>query len=330
MRKLLCSAFALASLNTISSAQTITTQTFGSGANAFSIDFVTIGNPGNLADTTGNPNPVGSVAYTYNLGKYEVSRDMVTKASTAGGLGLNMVDLSYYVGGNGSNQPAMGISWNEAARFVNWLNESKGYQKAYKFTTSGANDNLSVWGAGQYVGNNQFRHKDAYFFLPSRDEWHKGAYYDPSKSGGAGYWNFATKSDTAPLAVSGGTTSGTAVYNGSFTGQNNIPSDITNAGGLSAYGTMAQNGNSWEWTESASDGINDLAYENRDLRGGNYFNGSGFLDASYRGTFYPTEESFSVGYFGFRVASIPEPSSLSVLLIGVAGVASRRLLKRKD
>jgi len=324
MRRLLCLAVALASFGTISPAQTITTQTFGTGANAFTMDFVTIGNPGNAADTTGTPNPVGRVDYTYNLGKYEVSRDVVLKASTAGGLGLNMVDLSYYVGGNASNQPAMGISWNEAARFVNWLNESKGYQKAYKFTTSGANDNLSVWGAGQYVGNNQFRHKDAYFFLPSRDEWHKGAYYDPSKSGGAGYWNFATKSDTAPLAVSGGTTSGTAVYNGSFTGQNNIPSDITNAGGLSAYGTMAQNGNSWEWTESASDGINDLAYENRDLRGGNYFNGSGFLDASYRGTFYPTEESFSVGYFGFRVASIPEPSSLSLSALGGVLVALRR------
>ncbi|NDB96396.1 MAG: DUF5011 domain-containing protein, partial [Verrucomicrobia bacterium] len=37
------------------------TKTFGSGTNQFSIDFVTIGNPGNPADTTGNPNPAGSV-----------------------------------------------------------------------------------------------------------------------------------------------------------------------------------------------------------------------------------------------------------------------------
>ena len=41
-----------------------------------------IGNPNNAADTTGNPNPVGSVSYMYNLGKYEVSRDMITKANT--------------------------------------------------------------------------------------------------------------------------------------------------------------------------------------------------------------------------------------------------------
>ena len=34
---------------------------FGSGANTFDIEFVTIGNPGNAADATGNPNPAGSV-----------------------------------------------------------------------------------------------------------------------------------------------------------------------------------------------------------------------------------------------------------------------------
>jgi formylglycine-generating enzyme required for sulfatase activity len=34
---------------------------FGSGASTFDIDFVTIGNPGNPADTTGSPNPAGSV-----------------------------------------------------------------------------------------------------------------------------------------------------------------------------------------------------------------------------------------------------------------------------
>jgi len=38
--------------------QTIT-ETFGSGSNAFSIDFVTVGNPGNVADTSG----WGSVSY---------------------------------------------------------------------------------------------------------------------------------------------------------------------------------------------------------------------------------------------------------------------------
>jgi len=35
---------------------------FGSGENAFNIEFVTIGDPGNLADTTGDPNPASGVS----------------------------------------------------------------------------------------------------------------------------------------------------------------------------------------------------------------------------------------------------------------------------
>ncbi len=83
------------------------------------MDFVSIGNPGNTADTGGYPPPAGAVPYAYNLGKYEISRDMVIKASTAGSLGLTLQDMTSF-GGNGLNRPATGISWNEVARFVNW------------------------------------------------------------------------------------------------------------------------------------------------------------------------------------------------------------------
>ena len=74
---------------TSTQAQLITT--FGSGANAFNIEFVEIGNPGNSADTTGSPNPAGAVNYIYNIGKYEVSREMIDKANTAGSLGISIL-----------------------------------------------------------------------------------------------------------------------------------------------------------------------------------------------------------------------------------------------
>ena len=82
------------------------------------MEFVTIGNPNNAADTTGSPNPAGSVGHIYNIGKYEVSRDMVLKATIAGGLGLTLADMTSY-GGNGINRPKTGICWNEAAKHVN-------------------------------------------------------------------------------------------------------------------------------------------------------------------------------------------------------------------
>lgn len=292
-------------------AQTIT-QTFGSGAYSFSVDFVRIGNPGNAAETAGYINPVGAVPYIYNLGKYEVSRDMVLKASTSGGLGLTLGDLTSF-GGNGLNRPATGISWNEAARFVNWLNTSKGYQAAYNFTTTGANDNITVWSVGQYSGNNQFRHRNAYYFLPSIDEWYKGAYGSPT-----GVWyNYPNGSDSLPESVSGGT-NGAVYYRGSGGG----PADITNAGGPSGFGTYAQGGNVFEWTETEIDQINDLAINSRILRGGSWEAGSHHLWNEIGSFHGATWEGYDIG---FRVAMIPEPSSFSLLLAGGAVlVASRR------
>ena len=311
MRNLLYSAFVLASLSTICSAQTIT-ETFGSGANAFTMDFVTIGNPGNAADTTGAPNPAGSVAYTYNLGKYEVSRDQIDKANAAGSLGITVYDMSLYAG-NGVNRPAQGISWNEAARFVNYLNTSKGYQTAYLFDGSG---NFQLWSSVRASGNNFFRHKDAYYFLPSMDEWYKAAYGNLD-----GTWNnYPTGSDSAPTAVASGTAANTAVYYGQTS-----TADITNAGGLSPYGTMAQGGNVWEWNESALDGINDTAGEVRELRGGSWSDWeSVYLSAWYRGNNGPMNEDINNG---FRVASVPEPSSFSLLALGGVVVALRRRKK---
>ena len=100
--------------------------TFGSGANTFDIEFVSIGNPGNAADTTGSPNPAGSVPYTYRMGKFEISEQMIDKANAVGGLGITKDT-------RGADKPATSVSWNEAARFVNWLNTSSGSTPAYKF-----------------------------------------------------------------------------------------------------------------------------------------------------------------------------------------------------
>jgi formylglycine-generating enzyme required for sulfatase activity len=309
MRKLLHSAVALACLSTICSAQTIS-ETFGSGANTFTMDFVTIGNPGNAADTTGNPSPAGAVAFSYNIGKHEVSRDMVLKASTAGGLGLTLADMTFWAGAaaNGLRSPASGITWLEAARFVNWMNSSQGYSPAYKFGTDGL---FRLWQPSDpgYNIRNLFRNSNSYYFIPTVDEWYKAAFFDPNKNNGSGgYWKYPTGSDTAPVPVENGNLQGTMVYRGQY-----APADIDDAGGLSPYGTMAQGGNIGEWVETAGDGIGDVAGENRGIRGGDWgANEGGVMSTSY-GSLWPTWDYFNTG---FRVASVPEPSSLSLLALG--------------
>ena len=314
MNKLLVLSLLALSYQTASATSLL--ETFGSGDNAFTMDFVTIGNPNNAADTTGSPNPVGSVAYTYNLGKYEVSRGMIEKANSAGSLGITMSDMvsvNGYAGGNGVNKPATGVSWYEAAKYVNWLNTSTGGTAAYKFD-GGTFQLWSPTDAG-YNANNMFRNSLAKYVIPSRDEWYKAAYGSP----GGTWFNYPTGSDIAPTAIASGTDANTAVYDVLWpTGT----ADITSAGGLSAWETMGQGGNVGEWTETSYDGINDIAGKYRDVRGGVYDYWSIELAASNRPDWRePTDELFN---YGFRVASVPEPSSLSLVALGGVVVALRR------
>lgn len=299
--------------------------TFGSGANQFEMAFVEIGSPGNAADTTGNPNPAGAVSYTYNMGKYAVSRDMITKANADGNLGITLNTSSVFTS---ANQPATGVSWFEAARFVNWLNTEQGFQEAYNFDDNG---NFQLWSsadAWQLDGENRFRHKDAGFWLPSMDEWYKAAYYDPDTST---YFNFPTGSNTAPTAVAGGTADGTAVYGQLFA---QGPADITNAGGLSPFGVMGMGGNVWEWEETTADFMNASALSTRGVRGGSWNFSSSSLSSSSRFGFNPAGVNSGIG---FRVASlsspaavVPEPGSLAiwgVMCVGGWCYRKRRLRK---
>ncbi len=293
------------------SAQSVV-ETFGTGSNQFTMEFVPIGNPNNPDDTTGSPNPAGSVAYSYNLGKQEVSRDMINKANTAGGLGITMADMSRW-GGDGVNRPATGITWNEAATYVNWLNTSTGGTPAYKFVGG----TFTLWSPGDagYNPSNQFRNSRAKYVIASNNEWYKGAYGNRD-----GTWNnYATGSDSAPTAVASGTTANTAVY--SVQG----PADITSAGGLSPWGTMGQGGNVWEWTESAYNGGDGNADLDREFRGGAWDDNNVDLSASFRYSNNPTDNT---GDLGFRVASVPEPSALSLLAIGLSGLALVRRRKQ--
>lgn len=275
----------------------------------FSMDFVEIGDAGNAADNTG----YGSVGYDYRMSKYEVSEAMIGAYNANSGGPLITLDS------RGANRPATAVSWDEAARFVNWLNTSSGYSAAYNFTTGGGNDNITLWSVGDagYDPANPFRNSNAYYFLPSEDEWYKAAYYDPNANGGTGgYWDYATGSDTAPTAVTGGTSG--AVYGQSLaTG----PALVTDAGGLSPYGTMAQTGNVWEWGESGSTAPNDSAGESRVFRGGAWFGNSSSLQSSFRLSLNPTDGLNSIG---FRVASVPEPSGALLTVLGAMGLMLKK------
>ena len=291
---LVCAAF---TLMTQLSAQA---DTFGTSGNEFTIDFVDIGNAGNAADTT----TYGAVPYEYRMGKNEISQLQITKATQ---IGMAHVSAGAWTG----SQPAADITWYEAAAFVNFLNTNSGRTAAYNLTFSGS-WSMAVWSSEQAWtagGTNLYRNKDAFYFLPSENEWYKAAYYNAA---GTNYFLYPTGSDTAPTAVASGTNASSAVYNNATP----VPATVNSAGGLSPYGTMGQGGNVWEWNESAFNGTNSSSSEFRAIRGGYWGATEGGVSSSYRFDLGPADGGNDLG---FRVASVPEPSTYALLLMTGAG-----------
>ena len=107
-----------------------------------------------------------------------------------------------------------------------------------------------------------------------------------------------------------------AVYNGQAG-----PADITSAGGLSPYGTMGQGGNAWEWMETEYDLVKDSSGSSRGLRGGSWNIDESSLRASLR---YDGVPAFGLNSVGFRVASVPEPTSLVLTMLASGVMLLRR------
>ena len=297
--------FAAVTLSIQPSAQA---DTFGTSGNEFTIDFVDIGHAGNAADTT----TYGAVPYEYRVGKYEISQDTITKATASG---MANVTAGSWTG----NQPAAYISWYEAAAFVNFLNTDSGKTAAYDLTINNGIWSMALWSSEQAWtagGTNLYRNKDAYYFLPSENEWYKAAYYNAA---GTNYFLYPTASSSVPTAVASWTDAGSAVYNNVAS----VPAIVASAGGLSPYGTMGQGGNVWEWSESAFDGTNSSSSESRAIRGGDWQDPELYLRSSSRNlSGIPTSVS---NIMGFRVASvpslsIPEPSTYALLLLGAGAI----------
>lgn len=299
----------LASMVSVRTAQA-SVMTIGEGSTAFPMEFVPIDDPGNEPDTDGNPNPVGAVDYLFFIGKFEVTRGIIAKANNAGGLNIPLADMASF-GGNGPDMPATGFSWRDAARFVNWLNTSEGAHVAYKFDTNG---DFQLWNSGDigFDPSNPYRNTKTNFVLPTADEWYKAAYFDPSNDT---YHDFPTGSGCAATPIKGSIGS-TAPDTAIFAYPDYGPADVTNAGGLSAFGTMAQGGNVWEFEETDFDTVNDSAVASRGYRGGGWGHPAEALSRHHRSARSPTTPGDKTG---FRVVClqgtgvVPAPCSLTCM-----------------
>lgn len=287
------------------------TITITHGSATIAMDFVLIGNPGNLADTT----TYGAVGYEYRIGTYAVSANQWAAAKAVDtGIGT----ATRWSGNQPASNTAGAEAWNNAARFANWLTTGSANLGYYSTGTTYTASPTHGQTHQQYADLN-----GTTYFVPTENEWYKAAYYDPNKPGGAGYYSWATGSNTKPTAVFSGTSANTAVFNNGTTIPT-APAFVDQSGGLSPYGTMGQGGNVFEfnegnWTPSS------LSTANRGRRGG-YWGESGFMQNTNQGAMNGVSTTGSASQAerqGFRVtqiAPVPEPGTVTMLIVAAAGL----------
>jgi formylglycine-generating enzyme len=319
---------------------------------AVTIDMVTVGNAGNAPDirvmrdgTTG----YGSVNHTYNISKCEITAGQYTEflnavAAASDPYGLYQSSMAAGVYGSkitksGSiytatlpNEPANYVSWGDVARFCNWLCngqpsgvEGPGTTETGAYALNGGTSSAALAAVTRTPG--------AAYWIPTENEWYKAAYYDPNYGGPGvgGYWSFPTKSWQVPTNKYPSSSTNNvnySIYDGEFVYTLGVSPWTTPVGSfansLSAYGTLDQGGNVWEWNEAV---ISAYGYLYRGIRGGGFDDyGSVTPRCDFRGGYDPVME---YNWNGFRVASVPEPSTLGLLGISAIGVLVYAWRRRK-
>ena len=306
------------------------------------IDLVAIGNIGNGADpATGSV--YGAVSYAYSIAQNETSisqycafLNAMATTDTYGLYNANMAansaiagitqsgvsgSFSYSVVAGSGNKPITYVSWFDAARFCNWLHHGQptGLQ------TTGTTEDGAYALLGAVSGTGFSVQPGAKVWIPSENEWYKAAYYDPTKDGTGGYWMVANQSNSLTsntIGVPGAANFFDGDYVGSGSAVVPVVDALTNGGAYGAnsdsyYGTNDQTGNVWEWNDAV---INS----DRGLRGGAWdlpATPTNYAAASFRGGDVPTLEFVSVG---FRIATVPEPSSFMLTMLAGGGLLMRR------
>ena len=181
----------------------------------YGIEFSVVGMPGNApydGGSTGVNAGAGSVNHEFAIARTQVTNAQWVEFANAyrpyikgdpDFRGIAEGILVRYDAGEdryfalpGTEQVAATMSWRMAARYVNWLHNDKRTDAAA--FASGAYDTTTFTpDAGSPFNDQLERSPGARFFLPTRDEWVKAAFFDPNRDGmgAAGYWTYPNRTD---------------------------------------------------------------------------------------------------------------------------------------
>lgn len=309
---------------------------------AIAVDTVLVGDIGNPPDRFN----LGAVSHYYQIGTYEVTLNQYTAFLNAVGssdpyqlYNPNMAtDLriagisrsgsagsySYSVIGDG-NRPVTYVSWFDAARFVNWLQNGQPSGGETADTTETGTYVLNGATSGAII-----LRSGGQFWIPTLNEWWKAAHYDPSPNApDSHYWPYPTRSETPPAIMGPNSTNPNSANYGHL--GSGVPGDptgnvLTPVGGYPLagghYGTFDQGGNVWEWTDDLVPGSSPVTA----LVAGGCWDSS-YVDLS--GAFGSPVRSDETVEIGIRIAMIPEPNCVGLFILGsILPFVSRKRTKR--
>jgi len=219
---------------------------------------------------------------------------------------------------NAAMIPVRGISWRDAALYVNWLENGK--SNDYASTQHGVYDASTFgWSSDGSFSDQLYHAPGAKFWIPTLDEWIKSVHFDPAKTGGlGGWWEQPNGSDVPLIPGAPGIGQTSAGYEAGFPGEWDIPLGAYPAT-LSPWGLLDASGGGAEWLEESY-----APYpQSRGIDGAPA--GLDNVDADRaRSTDYlvPTTRAYGT----LRLASaVPSPSTLALVVAGAGCFRRRRV-----
>lgn len=279
------------------------------------LSWVPVGDPGNPPDPiTGH----GSVKEAFSIGKYPITTEQycIFLNSVAGDadpynlyntwrrddvINGNIIctpfagHLYYSVKPGRKKCPINYVTWFDAARFCNWVQNGCRDGNEDDTTTEMGAYTLHGQCSGPIVPVNQ----GAQYYIPSEDQWYKAAYYN----GKGGYYEYPVQSNSAPgnkMNKESYQSNYSAIARTAEEGAQLTPVDLFHDA-VSHYGAYDMGGNLWEWNNTTTSffGITKIQ-----ARGGSFKTDVSLLAKENSKFFFSGE-----GDVGFRIAA-PQQENL--------------------